>query len=65
VQRAQIGLAHQASDAVLAPRLSGFAEIEEDARRAVNPVTGHERHANQAEQTGILLCPVRDRLEHS
>ena len=62
MQRAQIGLAHQPRDAMLAAGLSGFTQIEEDARSAVDAVTRDERRANQAKQPGILLRAVRDRL---
>ena len=54
VQRAQIGLAHQASDAMPAAGLSGFTQIEEHARGAVDAMTRNERRANQSKQPGVF-----------
>jgi hypothetical protein len=47
VDRPQIGLAHQPGNATLAAGLSGFTQIEEDARRAVDAVARGERRTNQ------------------
>ena len=60
VQSAQAIHAHQSGDAVLATGLAGLPEVQEDARGAVDALTRGERRADQAEQPGILLGPVRD-----
>src|SRR5437870_224874 len=57
-----MSFAHQSRDAMLAARLSGFAQVEEDARGAVDAVTCDERCPNQAKEPGVLLRAVRDRL---
>src|SRR5688572_21522199 len=62
MERPQIGLAHQSCDAMLATGLSGLAQIEEDARGAVDAVTRDERRTNEAQQPGVLLSAIRNRL---
>jgi hypothetical protein len=56
-------LAAQPRDAVLAARLSGFTQIEEDAGRAVDAVARNERRPNQAKQPRVLLSAIRDWLQ--
>jgi hypothetical protein len=54
MEGAQIRLAHQPPDAVLAAGLSRLTQIEEDAGGAVDAVTRDERRPNQTKQPGIL-----------
>lgn len=54
--------AHETRHAMLAARLSGLTEIEEDARRAVDAVAGDERCPDQPEESCVLLSSRRDRL---
>lgn len=62
VQRSQPMLAHQPRNAMLAAGLAGLAQIEEHTRRPVDALAGDERRANQAQQAGVLLGAVRQRL---
>src|SRR5437016_6820368 len=62
MQRAQTSLTHQARNAMLAAGLSRFTQIEEDTRGAIDAMTRDEGRADQAQQPGILLGVVRDRL---
>jgi hypothetical protein len=47
---------------MFAAGLSGSTQIEEDTRRAVDPVTRGERRTNQPKQSGVLLSAIRDGL---
>ena len=63
---AQAVLAHEARDAMLAAGLSGLTQVQEDARRAVDPLTRDERRPDQTQQPGILLGTIREwLLSHS
>src|SRR5947199_6912437 len=47
---------------MLAAGLSRFTQIEEDPRGAIDAMTRDEGRADQAQQPGVLLGVVRDRL---
>src|SRR5205809_3784023 len=50
MQRAQVVLAHQASDAMLTTGFSRLSQIEEDAGSAIDAVTRDKRRANESKQ---------------
>jgi hypothetical protein len=58
----QAVLAHEARDAMLAARLSGLTQVQEDAGRAVDPLTRDEGRPDQTQQPGILLGTIREGL---
>ena len=62
VQGAQVVLAHQPLDAMLAAGFSRFAQIEKDARRALDPVARSKRRPDQPQQPHVLLGAIRQRL---
>ena len=62
MERPQIGLAHQTSDAMLAASFAAFSQIEKDTRGAVDALGRREGCANQTEQPSVLLRAVRDGL---
>jgi hypothetical protein len=62
VKRAQIVLPHQPSDAMLAAGLACLTQVQEDPRRAVDPLPRSEGRANQPQQPRILLGAVRERV---
>lgn len=59
VERSQSVLTHQPR---LATCLAGLTQIEEHTFRPVDALTGHERRAHQAQQAGVLLRAIRQRL---
>jgi len=61
MQRAQVVLAHQASDTMLTAGFPRLSQIEKDAGSAINAVTRDERCANQSKESGIFLIVVRNR----
>ena len=62
MQSAQVVHAHQPRDAMFAAGFSGFAQVQEDPRGAVDPLARGERGADEAEQPRVLLGSLRDRL---
>ena len=62
VQRAQVVFPHEPSDAVFAAGLSRLPQVEEDTRRAVDPLARGERRTNQAKESGILVSAMGKRL---
>lgn len=62
VQGPQAIFAHQARDSVLAAGLTGLSKIEKDTKCAVDAMARDEGRANQAQQPGILLSPIRNRV---
>lgn len=63
VERPQMGFPHQPCDAMLAARLSGFTQIEEDARGTIDAVARRKRRTNQPKQSGVLLRAIRHGLQ--
>ena len=63
VERAQLVLAHEPRDAVLAAGLSRLTQVQEHTRGTVDALTRDERRPDQPEQPGVFLAAVRDRLQ--
>src|SRR5690606_15776806 len=63
VQGTQVRLTHQTGNAVFAAGLAGFTQVEENARRAIDPVARDERSPYQPQQAGVLLSAIRNWLQ--
>ena len=62
MQGAETVFPHYSLNSVLAARLSPLAQVQQDSRCTVDPVTGQERGPNQPKQPFIFLCPIRNRV---
>lgn len=62
MQGPQAILAHQVRNSVFAAGLTGLSKIEKDTGCAVDAMARDEGRANQSQQPGVLLGPIRNRV---